>query len=105
MREREVGIGAEARGLVSGPILRDPTGAAEFIDSDGQAWDVKGFRSDFPPKAGGFDLARDLGKVERELAAGHNVIIDTEKLDERDLEALKLEVERRGLGDRVVYWP
>lgn len=105
MREREVGLGAEARGLVSGPIRRDPTGAAEFIDSDGQAWDVKGFRSDFPPKSGGFDLARDLGKVERELAAGHNVIIDTEKLDERDLGELKLEVERRGLGDRVVYWP
>lgn len=47
-RERTIGLGAEQAGLVNGPIVRDPSGSAEFIDSNGQACDVKGFRSDFP---------------------------------------------------------
>jgi|GEM_PF-809911 len=104
-QERKIGLGAEEAGLIAGPIVRDPTGAAEFIDADGQAWDVKGFRSDFPASAGGFDIDKDISKVERELAAGHNVIIDTENLSEADLEALRNEIERRGISDRVVYWP
>ena len=104
-REREIGLGAESSGLILGPIVRDPTGAAEFIGSDGQAWDVKGFRSDFAPAAGGFDLEVDVGKAEKELATGHNVIIDTGHLNQADLEALKLEIDRRGISDRVVYWP
>jgi SPP1 gp7 family putative phage head morphogenesis protein len=105
VREREVGLGAEDGGLIRGPIVRDPTGAAEFIDSTGQAWDVKGFRSDFGPQQGGFELSRDMGKVERELTSGHNVIIDTQNMSESDIEAMKLEIESRGLGDRVVFWP
>jgi hypothetical protein len=105
IREREIGLGAENAGLVRGPIVRDPSGAAEFIDSDGQAWDVKGFRSDFPPVTGGFDLEADVAKVEKELAFGHNVIIDTGHLNEADFEALRSEIDRRGISDRVVYWP
>lgn len=104
-QERKIGLGAEEAGLIAGPIVRDPTGAAEFIDADGQAWDVKGFRSDFPASAGGFDIDKDISKVERELAAGHNVIIDTENLSEADLEALRNEIERLGILDRVGYWP
>lgn len=104
-QERKIGLGAEQAGLIPGPIVRDPSGNAEFIDDKGQAWDVKGFRSDFPASTGGFDVDEDVAKVERELAAGHNVIIDTENLSEADLEALRTEIERRGLSDRVVYWP
>jgi hypothetical protein len=93
VREREVGLGS------------DPSGAAEFIDANGQAWDVKGFRSDFSPTQGGFDLVRDMEKVERELAAGHNVIIDTQNMSESDIDAMKDEVDLRGLRERVVFWP
>ena len=105
IREREVGLGAEFSGLVPGPIRRDPSGAAEFIDADGQAWDVKGFRSDMPATSGGFDLTRDIGKVERELAAGHNVIIDTASLNQADVEAVESELILRGIRHRVVFWP
>ncbi|WP_127111685.1 hypothetical protein [Shimia sediminis] len=104
-QERRIGLGAEQDGLLPGPIVRDPSGGAEFIDADGQAWDVKGFRSDFPAKTGGFDVEKDVAKVERELASGHNVIIDTENLSEADLAALRIEIERRGISERVVYWP
>lgn len=105
MREREIGLGAEEAGLVPGPIVRDPTGAAEFIDANNQAWDVKGFRSGFPASAGGFDVTTDVAKIERELRSGHNVIIDTGFLTETDLHSLQEEVDRRGISDRVVYWP
>lgn len=105
MREREIGLGAEEAGLVPGPIVRDPTGAAEFIDANNQAWDVKGFRSGFPASAGGFDVTTDVAKIERELPSGHNVIIDTGFLTETDLQSLQEEIERRGISDRVVYWP
>jgi len=105
LREREIGLGAEEAGLVPGPIVRDTTGAAEFIDANDQAWDVKGFRSGFPASAGGFDVTTDVAKIERELRSGHNVIIDTGFLTETDLQSLQEEVERRGISDRVVYWP
>ena len=51
--EREVGIGLEAKGEVSG-LVRDPSGKAEFIDSSGQKWDVKAYNSSFAPKKGGY---------------------------------------------------
>ncbi len=34
-QERKVGLELEKRGDVAGPITRDPTGAAEFIDAQG----------------------------------------------------------------------
>ncbi|WP_390911318.1 hypothetical protein [Pseudosulfitobacter sp. SM2401] len=104
-REREIGLGAEEFGLVPGPIVRDPTGAAEFIDANGEAWDVKGFRSDFPASSGGFEIGKAMDNVEKELNAGHNVIIDTGRLSVDDLSALRAEIERRGFSDRVVYRP
>lgn len=56
---------------------------------------MKGSRSDFPASAGGFALDKDVAKVERELAAGHNVIIDTENLSE--VGALILELTLKNL--------
>ena len=104
-RERTIGLGAEQSGLINGPIVRDPSGAAEFIDVDGQAWDVKGFRSDFPVSSGGFGIEQAMNNVEKELRSGHNVIIDTCNLSVEHLEELRTEIERRGYADRVVYWP
>jgi len=58
----------EAQGEMPAPIVRDPTGQADFIDAAGQKWDVKGFNSRYPPAKGGFDLMRDAGKVDKSLA-------------------------------------
>ena len=103
--QREVGTALEGTGVLPGPIRHDPTGAAEFIDGNGQDWDVKSFRSDFPANRGGFDLETDMGKVEKELRSQHNVIVDTGRMTETDVEALRAEVARRGLNDKVVFWP
>lgn len=104
-REKEIGLGAEAAGLIPGPITRDSTGAAEFIDVNGHAWDVKGFRSDFLPMQGGFEIERAMRNIEKELLSGHNVIVDTGNLSAEHSEMLRVEVDRRGHSDRVVYWP
>lgn len=104
-REKEIGLGAEAAGLIPGPITRDSTGAAEFIDVNGHAWDVKGFRSDFVPMQGGFEIERAMRNIEKELLSGHNVIVDTGNLSAEHSEMLRVEVDRRGHSDRVVYWP
>lgn len=105
VQERNVGLGLEERGVVPGPITRDPTGAAEFIDARGGKWDVKGFNSGFRPSRGGFDLGTDAGKVDKSLNEGENVMLDTSKMSPGDIGALRLEGAARGWGNRVVYWP
>ena len=104
-QERNVALDLEARGDVPGPIRRSPTEGADFIDGNNQQWDVKGFNSKFPPNKGGFDLATDAGKVDKELAAGENVMLDTSKMSESDIDALRAEGQVRGWGDRVKWWP
>lgn len=86
-REAEVGLSLEETGALDGPITRDPSGSAEFIDDNGQKWDVKGFQT--RSGRGGYDPAKAQAKIERELAAGHNVILDLSKLQEPDLSNLK----------------
>jgi hypothetical protein len=105
IQERTVGLELEKAGKVPGPITRDPTGAAEFIDGKGNKWDVKGFNSNFSPKKGGFSAATDAGKVDKSLALGENVMLDTSKMNDADVAALKSEGTARGWGDRVQYWP
>jgi hypothetical protein len=40
-REAMAGLEAERQGLINGPIVREPTGDFEFIDVNGNYWDVK----------------------------------------------------------------
>lgn len=88
--ERQAGLELEVRGDLTGPIVRDPvTGRGEFIDGNGQVWDVKGFNSNFPPKKGGFRLDKAMADIEDELSKGENVILDTTKLSQDHIEQLK----------------
>ena len=66
---------------------------------------MKGFNSNFPAQKGGFSLARDAGEVDRSLALGENVMLDTSKMKPADVAALKQEGAARGWGERVKYWP
>ena len=104
-QERRVGLELEKRGDVPGPITRDPTGKAEFIDAQGNKWDVKGFNSYYRPSEGGFRVQVDANKVDKSLREGENVMLDTSKMTPNDIAALKAEGAARGWGDKVVYWP
>ncbi len=105
LREAEVGLNLEQAGKFPGPIIRDPSGAAEFIDKSGQKWDVKTFHSGFPPKKGGFLLERDVAKIEAEIAKGENVILDTYKLSSEHIQQLQDEMQKRGLSDKILWYP
>jgi hypothetical protein len=50
----------------------------------------------------GFYFARDAGNVNKSLAPGENVMLDTSKMKPADVAALKQEGAARGWGK---YWP
>ena len=100
-----MGLSLEESGDLPGPIARDPSGAAEFIDKTGQKWDVKTFNSKFPPEKGGFSLSKDLGKIESEINAGENVIVDTKDLSPDHLSQLRDAVNDQPWRDNVKWFP
>jgi hypothetical protein len=112
LREAEVALDMEARGVLPGPIHRapvvyDPQGNAlpsgDFIDSAGREWDVKQAVDIYPPPDPRHGQPMPPGeprryepqvferKIARELAKGEYVILDTQYLSaasKADLEAL-----------------
>jgi hypothetical protein len=104
-REAEVGLGLEKSGALPGPITRDPSGRAEFIDADGQKWDVKAFNSNFKPRKGGYDLKKSLTKIEGEFNEGENVILDTKDLKPEHVAELKAAIEAKGWADKILWYP
>ena len=105
MHEREVGLGLEESGKVNGPITRDPSGKAEFIDANGQAWDVKSFNSNYKPSKSGYTLTDAMNKIYDSLAENVNVMLDTSNLNPNDLAELMKEIIEKGLEDKVIVWP
>jgi hypothetical protein len=105
-REAEVGVALEERGDLPGPIKRDPSGFSEFIDANGQQWDVKAFNSKWPPKKGGFDLTKSMKKIDGEISNNENVILDTKDLSPQHLAQLKAAVAaRRDLDGKILWYP
>ena len=103
--ERYVGLSLEESGKLAGPIVRDTSGAAEFFDANGQAWDVKSFNSHYPSSSGGYSLAHCMSMINKELKKGENIILDTTNLYEEHMEELINELEELGLMDWILVWP
>ncbi|WP_429842743.1 hypothetical protein [Brevibacillus sp. FIR094] len=104
--ERQAGLELEVRGELTGPIVRDPvTGRGEFIDGNGQVWDVKGFNSNYPPKKGGFRLDKAMADIEDELSKGENVILDTTKLSQDHIEQLTNAISTMEWKGKIRWWP
>ncbi|WP_434391099.1 hypothetical protein [Melittangium boletus] len=106
-REAEVGLELEKSGKLPPRITRDPTGKAEFIDGNGTKWDIKTFDSRFPARKGGFSLQRDMGKIQKELEQGENVILNTENLSGQHLQELQGAVKalEPALKSRILWFP
>ena len=98
-REAEVALQLEEMGLLAGPIRRDPSGDAEFIDRRGTLWDIKQFHSE----NGWFDLREAVKTIRGEILAGENVILDTKFLDANDAAALRSVIEANG-WQRKILW-
>ncbi|MEU8299129.1 hypothetical protein AB0C04_17815 [Micromonospora sp. NPDC048909] len=123
-REAEVGLAAEAEGKIPGPIRRaeldnsDPAfqkDQGEFIDSNGDNWDVKAPADVFPagrhagqpmPEGmrGRYDGDEFEQKLADEVAGGQNVVIDTKNLSPSAVADLKSRVAGRTDWDgKVVF--
>ena len=103
--EARVGMKLEQDGKLPGPIKRDPSGGAEFIDAKGAKWDVKSFDSRWPPRKGGFSLTRDVQKIEQELLGGENVILDTQNLTAQHKAQLQQAIQSKSWGSRIQWFP
>ncbi|OKI73951.1 hypothetical protein A6A27_19650 [Micromonospora sp. CB01531] len=123
-REAEVGLEAEAQGKIPGPIRRaelDNTDPAfqkdqgEFIDGNGNNWDVKSPVDTFPagrqagqPMPEGTKGRYDGDEFEQKLAdevdGGQHVIIDSKNLSPSSLADLKRRVAgNTDLDGKVVF--
>lgn len=110
-REAQVALGMEQRGdsegrKVRAPVVRSIDPQADFVDGDGQPWDVKGFHSYPKPGEGGrYTREHSLKKIGQKLRKGFNVVLDTANLSPSDLADLKIAVEGLNVGPRVVFYP
>lgn len=105
MHEREVGLGVEEAGKIAGPITRDSSGKAEFLDANGQAWGVKSFNSNYKPKQGGYTLQKSMDEIYDSLSNNENVILDTTNLSDTHKTELLKEISDKGLSDQINVWP
>ena len=102
--EARVGLELEERGSLSN-ITRDATGKAEFIDGNGQAWDVKSFNSNYKPNKGGFRLDKAMNTIKKSLFENENVIVDTSNMSPEHIIELITEIKNQGLQNNILFWP
>ena len=102
--EARVGLELEERGELKN-IVRDSTGKAEFIDGNGQPWDVKSFNSNYKPNKGGFRLDKAMNTIIKSLEEGENVIIDTTNMTSEHVSELIEEIQKQGLENNILFWP
>lgn len=102
--ERKIALELENQNELDGPVVRDATGVAEFIDTNKVSWDVKSFNSNFPPRRGGYELKDAVRKIERELRLNENVIVDATNMKKEHVEELRQTIESKGWADRVKWY-
>ena len=102
--EARIGLELEERGFLKN-ITRDPTGKAEFIDGNGQAWDIKSFNSNYKPNKGGFRLDKAMNTIKKSLAENENVIVDTSNMSPEHIIELTTEIRNQGLENNILFWP
>ena len=105
LHERKIGLSLEESGKLKGPIIRDPTGASEFFDVNGQAWDIKSFNSSYKPSKGGYTLQKSIDSILDSISKKENIILDTSNLSSVHKTELLQELSKQGLLDKVITWP
>ena len=100
--EARIGLDLEERGFLN-RIKRDPTGKAEFIDENGQAWDVKSFNSNFKPSKGGYRLDKAMNTINKSLSENENVILDTSNMHLEHINELTDALTAQGKISNVLF--
>lgn len=79
-------------------------GAAALVE-DGPKRGIEGSRDQHPPSPGGFTPERFERSMERSIElAGKTVVNDVSDLRPETVEAMRAVVERRGWGDKVIWY-
>jgi hypothetical protein len=84
VEEAAVGFLAEQAGIVPGPMVRESTGMAEFVDAHGGFWDVK---SPVSPRAGQrwtFDAQHQVVKVLHDISQNNTVLLNLSRCTATD---------------------
>ena len=101
-QEARIAVDLDRTGRLPG-LERDPSGGADFVEPNGQLWDVKGFNSAY---ANGYDLDSAMAKIADSLAVDENVILDATKMSEAHLDELRAAVDARPeWAGRILWWP
>jgi hypothetical protein len=116
-QEARVGLQAEANGDIPGPIERAPLGPngedqGEFIDANGQKWDVKSspdMRPSYRPSPGkpipNPQSEQDFtNMINEELSQGQNVLLDPDGMSPGRLAQLKALTESNPAWHGKVIW-
>lgn len=102
--EAKIGLELEEKGSLKN-ITRDATGKSEFIDGNGQAWDVKSFNSNYKPNKGGFRLDKAMNTIKESLSKKENVIVDTSNMSPEHILELTTEIKNQELENNILFWP
>ncbi len=90
------------------PIIPPPAQtppSPDFIDGNGQKWDVKGFYSTTPSGQGAFQVNDAMQKINKEISRGENVILDTQNMTPAHIAQLRTAITNAGLDGNVVWYP
>ncbi|MEV3965046.1 hypothetical protein AB0M34_29845 [Nocardia sp. NPDC050193] len=117
LREAEIGLALERKGILKGPITRAPldddgNDQGEFFDGDGTRWDVKSspdVRPSYRPKAGtpipgAQSTSAFEAMIDKELGLQTKVILDADGMTPERLERLKAVVEANERWKGNVVW-
>jgi hypothetical protein len=102
--EAEAELGAMEEGLAPWPFTPSLDPRYEGIDANGQAWDVKSFRS-IDTNGTPFSTKAALKKIQKDVDNNEKVILDDRQLTQKEIDALLETLKKAKLDKEVVWWP
>jgi hypothetical protein len=98
VEEAVVGVYAEMAGIAAPPVIRESTGAAEFVDGNHVQWDVKSPKSPPPGARWVFDPDHQVVKIRHDQSNGEKVMLNLSCCNQADTATL-LALLNRELSD------
>jgi hypothetical protein len=88
IEEFAVAAWAEHCGVLTGPVVRESTGLAEFVEPSGQLWDVKSPPSPPADARWSFDATHQLVKLRHDFSQNNDVLLNLTLADPADSAAV-----------------
>ena len=88
IEEATIAFVAEKGGIIPPPVERETTGLSEFIDKDGNTWDVKSPLSPEPGAKWVFDPNHQIEKIRHDLSQGDRTLLNLSRCNKEDTNTL-----------------